>query len=44
MKKQLSRRHFVKGAAITSAAVITAGQKLYAMAPVSSYDVLLFPL
>lgn len=38
MKKQLSRRNFVKGAAITSVAVVTAGQKLCAVAPVSSAE------
>lgn len=36
MKKQLSRRHFVKGAAITSAAVVAAAHGLRAAAPVSS--------
>jgi hypothetical protein len=36
MKKQLSRRHFVKGAAITSAAFVTVGQRLGAVAPLSS--------
>ena len=36
MKKQLSRRHFVKGAAITSVAVVAAGQGLCAVAPIPS--------
>jgi hypothetical protein len=36
MKKQLSRRHFVKGAAITSVAVVAAANGLSSAMPVSS--------